>query len=481
VPFTLERRHPVGDFKVRFLALVPGILGILGGFSLPAVPEPAAAAPLMVKTRMKKGDPWKERETRTLAHLPDYKPQGPPALTPYGGWADRKADATGFFHVKKQGDRWWLVDPGGALFLHIAVNAVRPGGSDAAQAALAAKFGPPDGWVDPTAALLRGNGFNGTGAWSDDRRLAKAAKRLPYTPIWNFMSAYGKNRGGTFQQPGHTGYPKDCIFVFDPEFETFADEHAKQLDALKDDPYCVGHFSDNEMPFPKNSLDNFLSLEEKDAGRQAAVTWLSEKKGADAGKERITDADREAFRAFVADRYYAITTKAIRKHDPNHLCLGSRFYGSEKGSAAVFQAAGRHLDVISVNVYGVWTPTAKGIGDWAAWSGRPVLVTEWYAKGDDSGMANTTGAGWTVPTQKDRGHFYQNFTLGLLESKACVGWHWFKHQDNDPADLKTDPSNRDSNKGIVTVAYEPYAPLLDAMRELNAEAYRLTAYFDRPR
>ena len=49
------------------------------------------------------------------------------------------------------------------------------------------------------------------------------------------------------------------------------------------------------------------------------------------------------------------------------------------------------------------------------------------------------------------------------------------------ADLKTDPSNRDSNKGIVTVAYEPYTPLLDAMRALNAEAYRLTAYFDRPR
>ena len=30
------------------------------------------------------------------------------------------------------------------------------------------------------------------------------------------MSSYGKKRGGTFQKPGHTGYPNDCIFVFDP-------------------------------------------------------------------------------------------------------------------------------------------------------------------------------------------------------------------------------------------------------------------------
>ena len=47
---------------------------------------------------------------------------------------------------------------------------------------------------------------------------------------------------------------------------------------------------------------------------------------------------------------------------------------------------------------------------------KPFIVTEWYAKGMDSGMANTTGAGFVVKTQADRGRFYQNFTLGLLES-----------------------------------------------------------------
>jgi hypothetical protein len=94
-------------------------------------------------------------------------------------------------------------------------------------------------------------------------------------------------------------------------------------------------------------------------------------------------------------------------------------------------------------------------------------------------MGNTSGAGWTVPTQRDRGYFYQNFVLALLESGVCVGWHWFKYMDNDLADRVTDPSNRDSNKGIVTIRYEGYLPLLDAMRELNQNVYPLTAYFDK--
>jgi hypothetical protein len=96
----------------------------------------------------------------------------------------------------------------------------------------------------------------------------------------------------------------------------------------------------------------------------------------------------------------------------------------------------------------------------------------------DSGMGNTGGAGWLVKTQRERGWFYQNFALGLLESKVCVGWHWFRYSDNDPADKAVDPSNRDSNKGIVSNRYEPYAPLLDAMKPLNERVYTLADYFD---
>ena len=94
-------------------------------------------------------------------------------------------------------------------------------------------------------------------------------------------------------------------------------------------------------------------------------------------------------------------------------------------------------------------------------------------------MGNTSGAGWLVKTQADRGAFYQNFTLGLLESRVCVGWHWFRYSDNDPAEKGTDPSNRDANKGIVSNRYQPYEELLDSMKDLNLRTYRIIEHFDK--
>jgi len=439
---------------------------------------PSGGAPLTVKAWIKTGRP-REYETRILDHLKDFHPAGPVRCDRYGGWAGTKYEARGFFYPRRIAGRWWLIDPEGHRFLHVAVNSVRPGRSPRMRKAFPRKFATQAGWAEETMRLLRAHGFNGTGSWSTDELNATASRRPVYTPNWSFMSSYGARRGGVRQVAGHKAYPNDCIFAFDPQFEAFADEHAGQLAATKDDPYLLGHFSDNELPFKRDLLDKALKLPRADPTHRAAVAWLAQRKGTRADASRLTDADREAWRGHVADRYFGICARAIRKHDPNHLYLGSRFYGSEKRSRAVFAAAGRHLDVVAVNVYGVWTPTSEMLRRWTDWSGRCVLITEWYAKGADSGLANLTGAGWTVPTQRERGCFYQNFTLALLESRVCVGWHWFKYMDNDPSDTRTDPSNRNSNKGILTVAYEPYRPLLEAMKRLNAAAYPLTAYFDR--
>jgi hypothetical protein len=50
--------------------------------------------------------------------------------------------------------------------------------------------------------------------------------------------------------------------------------------------------------------------------------------------------------------------------------------------------------------------------------------------------------------------------------------------DNDPTNTKTDASNRDSNKGILSARYVPYTPLLDAMRELNSRIHPLIQSLD---
>jgi hypothetical protein len=300
-----------------------------------------------------------------------------------------------------------------------------------------------------------------------------------YTRIWDFMSSYGHKRGGTYQQSGHVGYPKDCIFVFDPEFEKFCDSFAQQLAKTKDDPWLLGHFSDNEMPFKRNAIINYLQLPENDPGHQAALAWLQARHGQQATVKDITDQDKKDFLALITDRYYGIVARAIKKYDPNHLFLGSRFHGEELNYPEVIKASGAYVDVLAVNYYRAWTPSQEKLAMWSSESGRPILITEWYVKGADSGLPNNSGAGWIVKSQRDRGLFYQNFTLGLLQSKVCVGWHWFKYSDNDPSEPNTDPSNRDANKGIVTFRYEPYSALLDAMKSLNERVYTLADYFDR--
>lgn len=433
-----------------------------------------------VPVQVAPGKAWTNYPTRTLAALPAaVTNQVDSGFSQYGGLLARKEKATGFFYPKQIGDRWWLIDPEGCRFIHKAVVAVSPVGGPGAKAAFNTKFGGDSNWVASTTSLLWSQGFNGLGAWSDADRLRQAAQPLVYTRIWNFMSSYGAKRGGTYQKSGHIGYPKDCIFVFDPEFEAFCDNYAKQLAKSKNDPWLLGHFSDNEMPIKRDAILNYLQLPEKDPGHQAALTWLKARHGEQATTKDITEQDRKDFIALVTDRYYRTVSAAIKKYDPNHCFLGSRFHGGELNYPEVFKAAGVYVDVMAVNYYRTWTPSQDKLAMWSRESGRPILITEWYVKGADSGLPNNSGAGWIVKTQRDRGLFYQNFTLSLLESKVCVGWHWFKYIDNDPQEPGTDPSNRDANKGIVTSRYELYPALLEEMKPLNDRVYSLVDYFDR--
>lgn len=419
-------------------------------------------------------------KTRTVALLANYSPpEEPVKLSKYGGWLERRVDSTGFFHVKKIGERWWCVDPDGYLYINSALNSLSMGGSERNKKALVQKFGTPENWINESINMLQENGFNCAGSWSETKAIIEANKTLKkpmaYTINWNFMSSYGRERGGTYQQAGHMGYPKDAIFVFDPEFETFCDRHAQQLLLTKDDPNLFGHFSDNEMPFKKEALDNYLQLPENEPGFKAAVKWLKDN---NIEKSAITDEHRERFLSLVGDKYFSIVSKSIKKYDPNHMYIGARFHSNEKHQKAFMETIGKYVDIVSNNYYNYWTPDENHMKEWEQWTGKPFLVTEYYTKGEDSGMGNQTGAGWIVRTQKDRGLFYQNFNLALLESKNCVGWHYFKYQDNDPTAKGVDPSNVDANKGIVNNEYEIWQDMLDKMKELNLQVYPIIEHFD---
>ena len=60
-----------------------------------------------------------------------------------------------------------------------------------------------------------------------------------------------------------------------------------------------------------------------------------------------------------------------------------------------------------------------------------------------------------------------------------MGWHWFKYQDNDPTAKGVDPSNIDSNKGLVNNKFEPYGDLVKRMKRVNEVRYTIMNEFNR--
>lgn len=428
---------------------------------------------------------WRTYTAKTLDRLPGFKFKREPKQNAYGSWLTNRQEATGFFRVQQIDGRWWFIDPDGYPFIHRGVVAFSPGTSDKQREAFGLKYGSVETWIRQQGDFLKEMGFNGVGAWSacDDLQCYEAS--LVYTVIVSPMSRYKaehvKKYGGEYLHHGWQMYRFDLPMVFDPEFDRYVEQTIAPIARYKDEKYLLGYFSDNELPWVNNALDRHLTLLAKDEpGYVAAKEWLKKRKNGECGIETITDEDRNAFLAYMLETYLQKVVTAIRKYDPNHLYLGCRFNQEreELQNEAMFRVAGKYMDVISINHYRKWEPVTSIMRDWAEWSGRPFIITEWYTKGEDTDLPNRTGAGWNVRTQKDRGYFYQNFCIELLNNKNCIGWHWFKYQDNDPSDMSTDISNRDSNKGIVDSSYEPYRDLLQQMKELNNNVWNLIWWYD---
>lgn len=440
-----------------------------------------------VKTRANANSPdWTTYTARTIDRIPGFRFTKDPEINSYGSWKVNQSKSTGYFRTEKKGDRWWIIDPEGYPFIHKGVAVFRPGNSDNQVAELNNKFGTKEKWVIQESQLLKDYGFNGTGAWSDFDLMRETPAPLVYTIIINPMGAYKsdhlKKFGGKYEMAGWQGYRYDLAMVFDPEFDSYVEKAVAPIAKYSKDKYLLGYFSDNELPWKNDALDRHLKyLGKEEAGYIAAKNWFDNRKGKSASIEDITDEDRLAFTGFYFETYIKKIATAIKKYDPNHMYLGCRFNQEkeELQNSEMFKVAGKYADIISINHYRKWEPVQSQMANWAKWSGKPFIITEWYTKGEDSGLPNKSGAGWNVPTQQDRGYFYQNFTIELLKSKACVGWHWFTFQDNDPLNMKTDPSNRDSNKGVVNSAYVPYKPLLGNMKQINDHVFELIKFLDK--
>ena len=94
-------------------------------------------------------------------------------------------------------------------------------------------------------------------------------------------------------------------------------------------------------------------------------------------------------------------------------------------------------------------------------------------------LTNMSGVGYQAMTQKERGYYFQNFVLNMLESKVFVGWQWFRYTDNLADDRENTFADYNANKGVYTRDYKPWTELLGQMKMINRNIYGLCDYFDR--
>jgi len=440
----------------RVVGLWCGAAALLS--ALAAQSQPTDTAQLLQKGK------WVPTRVQTVASLGDSWQPAEAQLSQYGGWKARQVRATGYFRTQPIDGRWWLVDPEGYLFITAGLCSVSREGVSKDLSIADEKFGGQAQWAAATGEMLSGYGFNSLGCWSDWRPFREGPRPIPYFPRWNFMSTYKNQRDPA---DGPRGYPNQCMPLFDEAFESFCDRHAERLEATRDDPWLVGHFSDNELPFRPNLLDLYLQLPASDSGHKAARQWLTGSRRATgrAPEADITQAEQDGFLEYAARRYYTVVGAAIKRHDRNHLYVGSRIHGRTI-RPAVFRGA-KSVDVVSVNYYHRWTAEHERLNGWVQASGRPFLVSEWYAMKLDSADFETRGAGFRVPTQRDRGLFYQNMCLSLLQHPGCIGWHWFKYGGD----------SQGSSRGLVSLGYEPHTEVLELMGELNRRVYPLADHF----
>ncbi len=440
-------------------------------------------------------EPFYCYKTRILDTVDNFVPslQDSADYDEYGGLiCNIKFEKSNFYRIEKLNGRFWCVTPEGNPFFRKAIVEVRAGSSQRQRETVSKRFVSLNQWAEYESEHLRSLGFNSIGGWSDTQSMAKTTRPLALSQIVYFISEYTRRIRTNTTDGGSTTSLGGAIPVFDPEFESFCDERAREVvSPYIENRHFFGWMSDNELHADFHLLDHYLALDHKNPllSYSYATAWsfLS----ASVGKENvfltdITDEMRLQFRAMIYNRYFKLVSRAIKKYDPNHLFMGSRFLPGCYRDEYVNRVAGEYCDIISLNYYGAWTPESQLMADIVRWSGRPFVVTEWYAKGMDvcnakTRLTNDTGAGWTVNTQTERGYFYHNYALKLLQCKGCVGFDWFKMWDNDPDNKKADWTNRNANKGIYNTEYQEYFELTSAMKYLNANAYRLIKHFDKNR
>jgi len=356
-----------------------------------------------------------------------------------------------------------------------------------------------NGWQEMAMARLPAWGFNTIGNWSEPRLYN--LKKIPYVGTVDII------KGKIEQISNIPPFPSYRVYdTFDPRFAEAVGQSVRKLaQERRDDPWMIGYFVDNELPwgFMRNDSTRYaialqtLLLGPTSPAKRAMVEQLKSRYGtvdklnvawnATLGSwqellekpyqpgHAFTPAMREDMGAFVkelAGRYFRTIRDALHKYDPNHLYLGARFAWLvfEKYSWAtqeVEEAAAQYCDVMSFNIY------LPGVGphwDFLNRLDKPTIIGEFTMGALDRGIyPEILGAN----NQADRARMYQDYLNSVVDHPAFVGCHFFEYLDEPPTGRGGDGENIVT--GFVTTADTVYPEMVEAAKKTHAEVYRRRA------
>jgi hypothetical protein len=402
----------------------------------------------------------------------------------------------GRFTVDLDGKRHWIITPEGNRLFSIGANCVSPfsGGPTRGMEHLFSWLPPRRGswkeaWSDPvtkgvsfyTANLMRRYGADWREKWA-----SLAGERLRawgFNTIGNWSNPLAWKDGRNYYTLNASwwddpktadGWGLYCGFpdVWSRDFERRADEAARR-GTRPHDLRLLGYFVLNEPGWQRTDLHLAglaLRTDRAPATREFLLQWIRHRYGR--RDARPTPADMDRMREMMVERYFEVVCGALRRHDPNHLLLGIRFYGTPP---SFLMKSMRFMDVVSFNNYET-RPNPGHLDLLHKTTGKPVLIGEFHMGAVDRGP--TCYGLVAVKNQRERGIAYAHYMEAAAATPWCVGAHWFQYADQ-PALGRFDGENY--NIGVVDVTDRPYPEMVSAFRECHPRLPLIHSGKARPR
>ena len=406
----------------------------------------------------------------------------------WGGWKQKRFEATGFFRTHHDGRRWWIVDPEGFVFWSAGVDCFGFGAEmdssfDGLEKALAwlpekggdyadiySKLGEHSGVNFCQANFIRAFGPDmAKTAWS---KIALAElRRLRFNTVANWSDwKVAREEGVPYVRPLTLKYCqtpmifRDFPDIFHTGFAIDAGALGKQLLETRDDPAFIGYFLMNEPTWgfaSQTPAEGMWLNAPQSASRKVFIEFVAQRHAGEPNAADFTD-----FSTLMVKKLYSELSAACRAVDPNHLNLGARYHTVPPDWAL---AGMNSFDIFSVNCYSDRIH-AEQFEKISAQLRQPVIIGEWHFGALDAGLP-ASGIGH-VCNQAARGQAYRIYIEDAAAKPWCVGTHWFTMYDQS-AIGRFDGENY--NIGFFDVCNRPYETLAESARLSHERIYEIAS------